>query len=92
VTVSGRVRLSDDALAMARRLGDRATLTQVLLERFFTIIAPATVAERRANADELLALASSPQPGTGNCRRTGTSHCRAPGQGPVAGRAVSDGS
>ncbi|HMC80462.1 MAG TPA: BTAD domain-containing putative transcriptional regulator, partial [Acidimicrobiia bacterium] len=52
-----RVRLSDEALAMARRLGDPLALTDVLLKRFFTIIIPATLAERRRNVAELCSLA-----------------------------------
>ncbi len=50
-------RLSDEALAQARRLGDAPALAHVLAARPYTIAAPATVAERRANADELEATA-----------------------------------
>jgi tetratricopeptide (TPR) repeat protein len=49
-------RLSDEALAMARRLGDPATLAQVLLARFYAIVNPDTRAERWNNTGELLAL------------------------------------
>ncbi len=52
-----RVKLSDEALAIARRLGDPATLSQVLSGRFYAITAPATLGERLANTAELLALA-----------------------------------
>ncbi|MGH8973952.1 MAG: ATP-binding protein, partial [Acidimicrobiia bacterium] len=52
-----RVALSDQALAMARRLGDASTLADVLLSRFYTILAPSTLGERRSNTAELLLLA-----------------------------------
>jgi hypothetical protein len=42
---------------MARRLGVPATLADVLLSRFYAIVAPATLAERRANTAQLIALA-----------------------------------
>lgn len=51
-----RKQLSDEALAIARRLGDPATLSQVLSARFYAISAPATLSERLANTAELLAL------------------------------------
>lgn len=51
-----RVALSDEALAMARRLGDPATLVRVLARRHYTIAAPSTLAERLADTAELLAL------------------------------------
>ncbi|MCA1841957.1 MAG: AAA family ATPase [Actinobacteria bacterium] len=51
-----RVRLSDEALVIARRLGDKATLAHVLVNRFYAISAPTTLSERMAEADELLAL------------------------------------
>jgi tetratricopeptide (TPR) repeat protein len=54
---SRRLRLSDDALAMARRLGDRRVLAQVLLSRFFTLGGPDTLVERIANTAELEMLA-----------------------------------
>jgi class 3 adenylate cyclase/tetratricopeptide (TPR) repeat protein len=50
------LRLSDEALAMARRLGDRETLVHVLLERAPTITAPESLAERLRNTEELLGL------------------------------------
>ncbi|MCA1842131.1 MAG: AAA family ATPase, partial [Actinobacteria bacterium] len=53
-----RVGMSDEALALARRIGEPATLAHVLLARFFTINAPSTVAERLANSAELLQLAA----------------------------------
>ena len=54
-----RVRLSQEATDMARRLGDPVTLAHVLLERFFTIAAPSTLDERLNNSAELLALAEA---------------------------------
>ena len=51
-------RLSDDALAMARRLGDLPTLAQVLAPRYNTIRGdPATLPERLADTAELVAVA-----------------------------------
>ena len=52
-----RVLLADEALAIARRCGDAATLALVLLHRFFTIYGPDTLDELLANTEELLALA-----------------------------------
>jgi predicted ATPase/class 3 adenylate cyclase len=52
-----RLELSDQALTLARRLGDPATLAQVLLARFYACAAPDTRAERLANTAELLTLA-----------------------------------
>lgn len=52
-----RARLSDEALVMARRLGEPGTLARVLLERFLTIAAPSTLGERLENSTELLVLA-----------------------------------
>jgi len=54
-----RVSLSQEATDMARRLGDPATLAHVLLERFFTILAPSTLYERLDNSAELLSLAEA---------------------------------
>ena len=54
-----RVRLSQEATEMARRLGDPATLAHVLLERFFTILAPSTLYERLDDSAELLSLAEA---------------------------------
>jgi len=51
-----RWALSDEALAVARRLGDRPTLARVLLSRIAAIWEPAALAERRAHVDELLPL------------------------------------
>ncbi len=51
-------RLSDEALAMARRLGDLSTLAQVLAPRYNTIRGdPGTLPERLADTAELLAVA-----------------------------------
>jgi tetratricopeptide (TPR) repeat protein len=52
-----RLRLSDEALVLARRLGDAATLAEVLVARFHAIAGPDTYEERLANTAELLALA-----------------------------------
>jgi class 3 adenylate cyclase len=52
-----RLELSSEALTLARRLGDPATLAQVLLARFYACAAPDTQAERLANTAELLTLA-----------------------------------
>jgi class 3 adenylate cyclase/tetratricopeptide (TPR) repeat protein len=60
LTWSGRRRrleLSDEALKLARRLGEPATLAQVLQARFYACAAPDNQAERLANTVELLALA-----------------------------------
>ena len=52
-----RRSLSDEALSLARRSGEQRALAQVLRDRAYTIWAPGSLAERRANADELLRLA-----------------------------------
>jgi tetratricopeptide (TPR) repeat protein len=52
-----RLRLSDEALEMARRLGDNATLTHVLTARFYTFISPDTLVIRLRNTAELIAVA-----------------------------------
>jgi len=49
--------LADEALAMARRLGDPRVLTHVLRFRSFTFQTPDTLAERLATAAELVTLA-----------------------------------
>jgi hypothetical protein len=54
-----RVRLADEALTIARRCGDAATLAYVLLRRFTTINLPRTLQERLANTEELVRLAES---------------------------------
>jgi hypothetical protein len=53
-----RVRLSEQALDMARRLGDTATRAHVLIERFFSISAT-TLRQRLSDSDELLPLAQA---------------------------------
>lgn len=53
-----RVALSDEAVAMARRLDDPATLALVLHLRFMTLWAASTLGERLAIAAEAQALAS----------------------------------
>ncbi len=50
-----RVRLADEALAIARRCGHVATLAHVLLQRFFTIL-PGQPGEAAAITEELLPL------------------------------------
>jgi class 3 adenylate cyclase/tetratricopeptide (TPR) repeat protein len=61
LTASGerdrRLALSDEALSMARRLGDDATLTHVLTARFYTFISPDTLVTRLADTAELTAVA-----------------------------------
>jgi class 3 adenylate cyclase len=52
-----RLELSGEALELARRLGDPATLAEVLQARFYACATPDTRAERLANTAELLALA-----------------------------------
>jgi DNA-binding SARP family transcriptional activator len=52
-----RLALSDEALAIARRLDDPATLAQVLVARPFAIGGPDTLEERLANTAELLDVA-----------------------------------
>ena len=54
-----RVLLSREAVDMARRLGEPATLAYVLLERFFAIVAPSTLGERLVESAELLSLAEA---------------------------------
>jgi len=52
-----RVALSDDALALARRLDDPEALSRVLSLRFVTLWLPETLGERLANSDENVAAA-----------------------------------
>jgi tetratricopeptide (TPR) repeat protein len=54
---SRRVRLSDEALAVARRLDDPDALGTVLNMRFVTLLAPETLTERRANAADAVTVA-----------------------------------
>jgi class 3 adenylate cyclase/tetratricopeptide (TPR) repeat protein len=54
---AARRTLSDEALALARRTGDPATLAFVLARHFTTITAPETFIERTQINDELLPLA-----------------------------------
>ena len=53
-----RWALSDEALTLARRLGDRPTLGRVLFSRIAAIWEPGALAERRAHVGELMALAA----------------------------------
>ena len=50
-------RLTGDAIAMARRLGDPATLADVLLNSFYAIWNPSTVHQRLDRTNEVLGLA-----------------------------------
>ena len=52
-----RRALSDEAVAVARRLDDPPTLSEVLSARFMTIWTPETLAQRRADTAEELELA-----------------------------------
>jgi tetratricopeptide (TPR) repeat protein len=54
-----RTELSREAVALARRLGDPATLARVLLNRQYTIMTPDTLAERLAENEEILGLAET---------------------------------
>ena len=51
-----RMELSAEAVAMARRLGDRATLMAALVSRHFAIWGPSSVGERLAVAGEIVRL------------------------------------
>jgi class 3 adenylate cyclase len=78
-----RVRLADEALAIARRSGDAATLADVLLERFYTIYFPGNLEERLANTEELVALAPS-SPSKPRCFASGHLPCRGTCRRPTA--------
>jgi DNA-binding SARP family transcriptional activator len=54
-----RARLSDEALAMARRIDDPGALSEVLNMRFVTLLAPETLAARAADAVEAVTVADS---------------------------------
>ena len=51
------LRLCEEALALARRLGDPSALADVLVARYHAIAIPGTLPERVANTAELLAAA-----------------------------------
>ena len=51
-----RVALGDEAVAMARRIGDRATLASTLSARFLTLLSPENSAERMQIAADVVAL------------------------------------
>jgi class 3 adenylate cyclase/tetratricopeptide (TPR) repeat protein len=51
-----RLRLSDEALAVARRLDDPATLALVCTARSAAILSPRTIRERLVTTEELLAV------------------------------------
>ncbi len=52
-----RVKLSDEALQLARRLGDLPALAHVLMSRYITIWAPLNLDQRREETAELLRVA-----------------------------------
>ena len=52
-----RESLSRDAIAMARRVGDRATLARTMVQRHHVLWGPGSVAERLALCDEMIPLA-----------------------------------
>ena len=54
-----RLELSEEALRIARELGDPQTLAHVLLARDYTITAPDSAAERFGNTAELLEIAEA---------------------------------
>ena len=63
-----RRQLSDEAVAIARRLDDPQTLAQVLLARYAAIMSPDTLPECLANSEELVRIvAVLPDPAT-KCR------------------------
>jgi hypothetical protein len=79
-----REAMSEDALQMARRLGDRAALAYALEGRHCANMGPQTVDRRRAIADELIAVAeqietpNGPTPDT----RIASTRCWKPGTPP----------
>ncbi|HET9773079.1 MAG TPA: BTAD domain-containing putative transcriptional regulator [Acidimicrobiia bacterium] len=54
-----RMRLADEALAIARRARDDSTLAHVLLQNYFPILTPDTLEKRLACTEELVPLAQS---------------------------------
>ena len=58
VSLDERRALSDEAVAIARRVGDLPTLTSVLSSRFDSVRAPHLLDERRAAAAENVAVAA----------------------------------
>jgi hypothetical protein len=54
-----RAQLSDEALAMVRRIDDPDALSEVLNMRFVTLLGAETLAERAANTIEAVAVADS---------------------------------
>jgi class 3 adenylate cyclase/tetratricopeptide (TPR) repeat protein len=52
-----RMRLADEALAIARRSGDDSTVADVLLQNSFTISTPETLEQRLGDTKELVELA-----------------------------------
>jgi class 3 adenylate cyclase len=76
-----RTRYSDEALAIARRLGDPAPLAHVLICRFYTTAAPGTVSARLADTAELLSVSERLEDPATRCRAY---HLRARVAGEVA--------
>jgi hypothetical protein len=60
--------LSDEALAIARRLDDPHTLSRVLLARYIAIMSPDTLRECLANSEELLRVVAAVQDPATMCR------------------------
>jgi DNA-binding winged helix-turn-helix (wHTH) protein/tetratricopeptide (TPR) repeat protein len=65
ISMETRRRLSAEAVALARRAGDRATLVAALSARFWALLGPDHLDERFAVGEELLALAT--KSGDRNC-------------------------
>jgi hypothetical protein len=76
-----RTGYSDEALAIARRLGDPATLAHVLVCRFYTVTEPGTVSGRLADTAELLSVSARLEDPVTRCRAY---HLRARVAGDVA--------
>jgi hypothetical protein len=55
-----RARLCEEALAIARRVGDRRALARVLIAAHWASFRPANLLERLSIADELVSLAEAP--------------------------------
>jgi len=91
-----REAMSDEALRMARRLGDRAALAYALEGRHCANMGPQTVDRRRAIADELIAVAEQVEDTerayAGHEYRfhalleAGSTHCWKPGMPPALAR------
>lgn len=62
-----RAELSREAIAMARRLGDRGALSYALSSLCDALSGPDHVAERLAASTEIIDLAAEPAPGAARC-------------------------